>query len=171
MPTTVYFLLPVLAAVSWTDWRRRKIPNIILYPAFLLALILGFFTGRIPGILASLAGAGVGFLLLLIPYLLRGISAGDVKLLMVIGSFGGPRFALAAFLAGALAGGIISAGVLFQYHTGKKFNTRKKIPAKTGTKTGTGKIRTLPYGIPLSLGALICLIIGNRFFLIFENWK
>jgi prepilin peptidase CpaA len=46
--------------------------------------------------------------LLVIPFALGGIGAGDVKLLGIIGALKGPDFVFIAFLAAAITGGIMS---------------------------------------------------------------
>lgn len=71
-----------------TDWREHKIYNKLLVPAFFLALLLHTFQGGLSGLTSSLLGAATGFALLLLPYLMGGMGAGDVKLLAVIGAFG-----------------------------------------------------------------------------------
>ncbi|MFK4998209.1 prepilin peptidase [Bacillus sp. N9] len=58
----------------------------------------------------SFSGKGflVGFALLLIPYLLGGMGAGDVKLMAAIGALMGTTFVLYSFVYIALIGGFIS---------------------------------------------------------------
>jgi prepilin peptidase CpaA len=131
----------MLCAASFTDWRQRKIPNKLLLPSFITALLINFFQSGQTGLLSSLSGAVIGFVLLLVPYLLGGMGAGDVKLLMVIGSFGGAKLVIYSFLFGAIAGGIISAYILI-YNAVRHKN-----------------IVSLPYGIPLSLGTLVYLLV------------
>ncbi len=143
MPISFYFLLPILCAASWLDWRQRRIPNALLLPAFLIALMLNSITFGLNGLYFTLAGLSLGFLLLIVPYLLGGMGAGDVKLLMVIGSFGGFYFVLSSFILGALIGGAFSIAV-YLYNT---FLHQE--------------ISTLPYGIPLSLGTIVFIILGN----------
>jgi len=82
----------------------------------------------------GLEGAALGFMFLLLPYLYGGIGAGDVKLLAVYGTLLGPNLIITAFFYGAILGGVVA---LY-----KKFK----------------KERTLAYGIPLSLGAVLTLV-------------
>ncbi len=145
MPMSVYVLIPILGLASWMDWRERRILNALLFPSLILAFVLNYLILGPAGLLHSVSGMLTGFLLLLIPFLLGGMGGGDVKLLMVIGSFGGFYFVLYSFLVGALIGGIM-AMIFYLYGRAKK----KKISA-------------LPYGIPLSLGVFAVLL--------FENWR
>lgn len=143
MPFSLYLLLPILCLASWMDWKERRIPNCLLFPSLFLAFLLNYIILGTSGLLHSLSGTVVGFFLLIIPFLLGGMGAGDVKLLMVIGSFGGAYFVLYSFLAGAIIGGVIALIIYI-------FN-----------KTKQNKISSFPYGIPLSLGTLAFLIFGH----------
>lgn len=145
MPITLYFLIPILCIASWMDWRERRIPNVLLLPSLILAFLLNFLILGSAGLLHSLLGTLTGFVLLIIPFLLGGMGAGDVKLLMVIGSFGGFYFVLYSFVVGAIIGGVIALVLYIYSMVSKK------------------KISSFPYGIPLSLGVLA--------FLLIENWR
>ncbi len=72
-----------------TDIKERKILNIVTLPTIIFGLIIIYYSswfGRI-------SFSGKGFLLvlgyLLIPYLLGGMGAGDVKLMAAIGALNG----------------------------------------------------------------------------------
>jgi len=159
----IALVLTLIIAV-FTDWREQKIYNKLLIPAFLAALILQTFQGGISGLTSSLLGAGLGFTLLLLPYFMGGIGAGDVKLLAVIGAFGGATFALTSFLYGAIIGGIISAILLARSRALIStimhlllllpFLRRPKHLSEAMNNTSQEKF---PYGIAISLGTLISL--------------
>lgn len=142
MPLPIFFLIPVLCIASRTDYLNRKIPNSLLLPSFLAGLLLNIVTLGREGLVLCLSGSLTGFALLIIPYLLGGIGAGDVKLLMVIGCFGGPQFVFCSFILGALLGGIISAGV------------------SVCNSFQINNISSIPYGIPLSLGTILWIVLG-----------
>jgi prepilin peptidase CpaA len=103
-----------LGIASLTDWQQRKIYNKLIGPAFLFAFCLQAMEKGWPGVWLCLAGGGAGLALLIIPYLMGGIGAGDVKLLGVIGAFGGVNFVGTCFLYGALLGGIVSLFILIR---------------------------------------------------------
>lgn len=105
-----------LGIAAWTDWRKRKIYNKLLGPAFLIAISLQAAQQGWSGIWMSLTGSMVGLALLMIPYLKGGIGAGDVKLLGVIGAFGGVHFVVTGFLYGAVLGGIVSLVIMIRRH-------------------------------------------------------
>lgn len=145
MPISIYLLLPVLCLASWMDWKERRIPNSLLFPSLILAFLLNYIILGPSGLLHSLSGTLIGFALLIVPFLLGGIGAGDVKLLMVIGSFGGAYFVLYSFIAGAIIGGIIAL-IIYIF-----------------SKIKQNQISSLPYGIPLSLGTLTYVLL--------EHWR
>lgn len=141
MPFALYFLIPVLCCASWSDWTERRVPNSLLLSSLGLALVVNLTTLGFNGLLISLSGAAIGFTLLIIPFLLGGIGAGDVKLLMVIGCYGGIDLALFGFIAGAIFGGIIAISLLLY------------------NKTSGLRIESIPYAIPLSLGTLLFIFL------------
>lgn len=89
----------------------------------------------------SIGGAVVGLALLIVPYLMGGIGAGDVKLLMVIGSFGGISLVLSGFICGAILGGLFAGGLLLY------------------NRVFSQNLKFIPYAIPLSLGTLFCIFL------------
>ncbi len=70
----------VLIICAITDLRQRRIPNLLTYPTIISALLAYSFIGGWDGFLFSLGGMAFGFALFLLPYLLGGMGAGDVKL-------------------------------------------------------------------------------------------
>jgi prepilin peptidase CpaA len=91
-----------------TDLRNRKIYNAVLMPFLCTALILNTVISGLSGLEQSMLGAAVGLGILLIPYLLGGMGAGDVKLLAVIGAIKGMAFVIMAAFYMALAGAIMA---------------------------------------------------------------
>lgn len=89
-------------AVSFFDLRERRIPNFLVFPAAALGLLVNLYWGGWSGLVFGLKGLGLAFLLLLIPYLVGGMKAGDVKFLMAIGAFLGATDVLRALLATVL---------------------------------------------------------------------
>jgi prepilin peptidase CpaA len=99
-------LLALVSAAAISDLRTRKIPNRLLLTGLLIGLVLSLMTRGIEGLVSSLAGFGLGFILLLPGYLLRFTGAGDVKLLATLGVFTGPGMLLHIFLASILTGAL-----------------------------------------------------------------
>ena len=98
-------LLTVMAA-AWTDFHQWRIPNRLLAPSAAAALMLSAFAPGAQGLYLSLLGAAVGLLIFLPLYILKGMAAGDVKLMTVIGLYAGPQLTLDIALLTALIGGL-----------------------------------------------------------------
>lgn len=100
-------LLLLLILSVYYDSTQRKIPNRITMPAILIGVIWSTVNSGLDGFLFSVLGFLLGFAVFLVPYILGGIGAGDVKLMAAIGSLMGWRFTMASGLSTALAGGVL----------------------------------------------------------------
>jgi prepilin peptidase CpaA len=89
-----------------SDLRFRRIPNWLTLPALLAALFASPWAGATSGPLEAATGAALGFALLVGPYALGGIGAGDVKAMMVLGAWLGPEMALGTAAWAVMAGGV-----------------------------------------------------------------
>lgn len=102
-------------ALLWgatTDLYQRRIPNICTFGTMASAVLVHCLCAGVPGLLFSLKGAGIGFSLLILPYLLGGIGAGDVKLMAAVGAVLGVEHTLVTFLFVAIVGGVVALGVM-----------------------------------------------------------
>jgi len=100
-------VLVVVAAV--TDLAIRKIPNLLLLAAWCGVFGVHLSGATPPGsAAAALGGALVGFALFIPLYALRGMAAGDVKLMATVGLFFGPGQALHACILAWCAGGVMA---------------------------------------------------------------
>lgn len=107
-----------LLAAAWSDLRQRRIPNAVVFPGALLALLLHTILPAGDGFLApapgglglsgALKGLGIGLVILLPVYLSRGMGAGDVKLMAMVGAFLGPVQIWPVIFATLLAGGVLA---------------------------------------------------------------
>ncbi|MDQ3005598.1 MAG: A24 family peptidase [Chloroflexota bacterium] len=101
----------LVMSVAIFDVRQRRIPNFLVFPAFIIGLTLHSMSGGLNGFFFSLKGLGMGFGLLLIPYLMKGMKAGDVKFAMAIGAFVGAagivRVMLVTFLCYPLMAAVV----------------------------------------------------------------
>lgn len=88
-----------------SDLRFHRIPNLLTLPALFAALLASPWAGATSGLIESAAGAALGFALLVGPYALGGLGAGDVKALMVLGAWLGPEAILGAAAWAVIAGG------------------------------------------------------------------
>jgi prepilin peptidase CpaA len=148
-------LLGLIFAVAW-DLAKRRIPNWIILFFLASALIFNVWEAGLQGLLQALIGFVTGLALLFVPFVMGGMGAGDVKLLAGVGALWGPKFALATFLLGAVAGGVIAICYVLRDLLGSAISERNLLLAVTIPK---GQLRELgrqrfPYAISIALGAV-----------------
>ncbi|MCI0378995.1 MAG: A24 family peptidase [Gemmataceae bacterium] len=179
----VHVICVGMIAAAVIDWWKYKVPNKLTFPLVISGWILGlandFGLGAGEGgIGAALAGTFLGMGLLLPVYAIGGMGAGDVKMTMGFGSWIGAFFGLAegmwiivyAFCAGTIVGGIIALGMI-AVRGNYRHNVMhvREIVGDMFTSTGIGDVadkankrrprwHRLPYGVPLCIGFLGCLI-------------
>lgn len=100
-------LLLVLLA-SGFDLRTRRIPNALTFGAALLAMCVHTAFNGVGGFFMALGGWAAGLAIFFPLYLLRGLGAGDVKLLGAVGAWLGAGAAVTTALWGAIAGGVLA---------------------------------------------------------------
>jgi prepilin peptidase CpaA len=110
--------LLVVAAAAGTaaaiDVRTRRVPNPLTAAIALIGVaIAAAGLGRV-GVGLSLAGCLVGLVLMLPGYVIGATGGGDVKLLASLGTLLGPAPTLRAFVASAIAGGLIAVFVAYR---------------------------------------------------------
>jgi prepilin peptidase CpaA len=158
-------LIGCLAVCTFTDLRRRKIYNAVVFPALALAIAGHSWAGGWEGAALSLTGFAAGFGLLLIPYLMGGMGAGDVKLLALIGALQGASFAFSAAVYMALFGLLMSilymaaqpktrSFLKFVLYTVYAWRNGVRMPMP---RRGDAMTATMPYGVAIAAGTLIAL--------------
>lgn len=160
-----YFLIATLIVATFTDLASHRIPNLLLAPALSIALLSWVLSGGIGGVLFSLAGLGVGLIMLLPFYAVGAMGAGDVKLLGVAGAFLGPYGALVAglmtFIAGAVFGFIWICWRTVRPHVlhwvEVLISSHKGLPRLATNSLATQSISGLPYAPAIATGALISI--------------
>ncbi|WP_078548220.1 A24 family peptidase [Litchfieldia alkalitelluris] len=164
-----YLLFVILCVCVLTDLKSRKIYNVVTFPAYILALVLNALLNGWSGIAFSLMGFLCGFALLLIPYLMGGMGAGDVKLLALIGALKGASFVLITSIYMAIIGGLI--GLLILLFRKGVFTMLKSIFISIcGIRYGLkipiwidkdGLQKTYPYGVAIAGGAVLTFILDG----------
>jgi prepilin peptidase CpaA len=112
IPLKLVLVATVLAA-AYYDLRVRRIPNWINLSGLVLGLGLNTYFASLPGSISSAGGMLVALCIYLPLYALKGMGAGDVKLMAAIGAIAGPANWFDIFVATALLGGVISLGLIF----------------------------------------------------------
>lgn len=163
-PVPLCVTLLAVAAAS-TDIATRRIPNRLVLLGLAGALAAQcLLHGVAGGALGWLAGAATGFGLLLPFYLLRGMAAGDVKLMLAIGAWVGAEMTFYIVLATFLAGGIgaiayaLLRGRMRQMWANVRALIARRSPGASAEAAGgpveIASVGTLPYGVAIAAGTL-----------------
>ncbi|MDG5790057.1 prepilin peptidase [Evansella sp. AB-P1] len=157
-------LFCVLIICTFTDLRSRKIYNKVIFPSLVLALLINGVLLGWQGIWSSLLGFSLGLGILLIPYLLGGMGAGDVKLLALIGAIHGVSFVFATAVYMALIGGVIGLCILI-FRKGFLQRIKSFFYTLVGLKLGMkpsvplNKRIAFPYGVAIAVGAFLAFFL------------
>jgi prepilin peptidase CpaA len=103
----------LLASVS--DIRARRIPNWLTFGSAGAALVFHGLTSGASGLAHGAGGWLVGLLVFLLPFALRGLGGGDVKLMAALGAWIGAADVLWLALYTGLAGGVLALGVALRH--------------------------------------------------------
>src|SRR5579859_2753636 len=90
-------LVTVLAIAAVTDLRKRRIPNMLTFPALGFGILLNSAFAGVDGLKSSGEAALLAIAVLLPLYMFKGMGAGDVKLMAAIGALKGPEFLIYTF--------------------------------------------------------------------------
>ena len=101
-------LVALVASAGIFDFCKRKIPNWLNLSGLTLGIGLNVFLLHGAGLAHSCLGLVCAIAIYLPLYLLRGIGAGDVKLMAAVGAIVGPSNWLGIFLLTALLGGVLA---------------------------------------------------------------
>lgn len=161
----IWIMLGLLALAVYFDIRERRVPNWLVLTGMVAALGWHGYQAGFSGLFFSLKGLGLGLLLLIVPFAMGGMGAGDVKLLGMVGAFQGAGFVLNCFIWMALTGGVIALAVLVREGRLGEFLLRMGrgvVLAFTGGKislfaasAGTEPFAvSFPYAAAIGLGAI-----------------
>ncbi|MCH8063206.1 MAG: prepilin peptidase [Chloroflexi bacterium] len=128
-------------AIFVVDLEHHIIPNRIVFPGLVVALVIASFWPEV-GLAKAAIGASAGFGLMLLLYLIPGIviGEGDVKLAAVVGAAVGFPVVFVSLGLSFVLGGVAAAGIL--------------LVKKGGRKT------EVPFGPFIAVAALVSLIWG-----------
>lgn len=175
-------LLLLLLAAAWCDIRSRRIPNSLVFSGTIAGVLSNALLPQEMGALGvfdSLAGLGVGLVLLMPLYLLRATAAGDVKLMAMTGAFLGASGVTGALPYILLAGGVLALGVAWQQGNLRRLmrNVKMTLLATTGTRASKGGLPTggnLPEPIVESVGKIpygVAIATGTATYLTVVHWS
>lgn len=103
-----FFVIGLTLLAAWTDWRSRRIPNWLTLPGLAVGVAINSYAHGWQGTKISLEGAALALILLLPVVMLRGLGAGDWKLMGAVGAFAGPTLFVVILTASVLVAGAMA---------------------------------------------------------------
>ena len=166
---TCAILIPGILLASWIDYSQRRVPNWLNGALVITGLGVQCWFFGWSGVGTGVLGLLTGFGLLIVPWLMHGMGAGDVKLMAAIGVWMGPLLTLYSFVLGGAIGGLVAVVMILS--TGRlrmacanlgviltKCTNPQLIFNEFGSARSFGTTsQLLPYGVPLTAGTLIVL--------------
>ena len=165
----------LVAAV--TDVRTFKVYNVLTIPLMVSGLAYHGIVDGGNGVIQSMCGILFGVAILLVPFLMGGMGAGDVKLLAAVGAWLGMPLTLYVFIASGLASGVCAVLMVayqngfreaavnvqvmwlrlnsFFKHLGSDEWMESVVPQENRRR------RVIPYGAMVAFGILVTLIWVN----------
>lgn len=177
LPIAHQVLLAAIALVAAVyDARFRRIPNWLTLPGVLVGIGLNSFlnaggeswyagfTWR-----SALAGMGLAFAIYFPLYLVRGMGAGDVKLMAAIGALVGPINWFGVFALSNIFGGLVAVVMLITkgrarrtflnlaYLLNELIHLRPPYMRREELDVNSPKAVTMPHGVAIAIGCGIFL--------------
>ncbi len=169
LPLSINVTLAVLVAASVaTDIKLRKIHNVVTMPAILSGLILNSLNNGASGALFSLYGILLATGMMALPFIMKGIGGGDLKMLAAIGALKGPEFVFVVFVSGGIAGGIIAAMFLNTKAKRKaSINQIKNMCLTVGQGSASAtrmqeqdSPKAIPYAVAIAAGTVVAILVA-----------
>jgi prepilin peptidase CpaA len=162
---TIYeiFLVPLAVLIIYYDVRYRRIPNPFVLATLLTGLILNFGLTGMSGVISSLGGCLLAFILMFMLHVFGAMGAGDVKLFAAIGSVVGAHMVLPTLIVVVLMGGLLALVSILRSGAFKA-TMHRVLQIFVGLLPGWEMPRfsipadrrlTIPYGAAITLGAII----------------
>ena len=160
----------ILAIAAYIDWKEHRVPNWLTFSAWGFGLTFHTFLYGSQGFMESGIGSLVGLATLIVPYALRGMGAGDVKLMAAVGAWVGAAVTLHAFLWIVIVGGVMGLYSIFRtseiverlrrvVRAGCNLFALRRLDA--GEPKQSPSRLLLPYGVPIAIGFFAYFIFGE----------
>ena len=163
---TIWFVTFVLILAAVIDGFELKVPNWVTFPFILSGWVYSGYAFGWEGLGWSLLGTVVGLALLLPPYAIGGMGAGDVKLLAGVGAWISVSHTVNAYCVSAVVGAICAVLMVLARNAWKKHSDQfwmilneivtVKDPDQLAAIAAQRKpsMLLLPYGIPIAIGTI-----------------
>jgi prepilin peptidase CpaA len=159
--------LVICVAAAVCDIRTRRIPNVLTFGGALAGILANLWIGGLNGGAVSLLGWIVGVACFFPLFALKGMGAGDLKLLGALGAWIGPVAVIWVALFSSIAGGVmalvvavfsgymtqalVNLGWMFQFW---RASGPRPVPEMT---LATQKGPRLAYAVPVLAGLTVAL--------------
>lgn len=151
--SALVFTAGLLSIAVVTDVRSRRVHNLVTLPLILFGLLYHTAQTGIPGLLQSVAAVVVAVSLLLVPCLLGGMGAGDMKLLAGIAAWALLSDLIWIFsIAGLLAG--VWSLVVWLKGQRQLSGTPEDLSATGKLTEGRPRWQLIPFALLLAVGAV-----------------
>lgn len=163
----IWFLaIGLTLMAAWTDWHARRIPNWLTVSGVILGISINSYLRGWIGTKASLEGTGLALAVLLPLVLLRGLGAGDWKLMGAVGAFLGPVLFLFVLAGSILISGLMAC--LQMMRTKRVTETFRNIGmllkgfftfgvrANPRISLDNPALMKLPFGVAVAAATLLC---------------
>jgi len=158
-------LLVSIAAVN--DLMTRRIPNRLLLAGLAVAFVLCVLSVD-PGdaLMVALGGAVTGLVVFLPFYLVRGMAAGDVKMLAVVGAFSGAQETLQIAVLTWCAGGVMALLLVLWRgrlllaigNVGRMLGGLMLPGGMAAAPANQASAGSMPYGVAIAIGTVAVLL-------------
>jgi prepilin peptidase CpaA len=166
----VLLLAVALIAGVW-DIRTRRIPNWLTLSGLLLGFLLNGFLFLGPGLVRAALGFGLALLIYMPMYLLRGMGAGDVKLMAALGAIAGWQLWVGIFILSGVLGGILAVVLTLAKGSFRRtlwnvgfilselLHFRAPHLTRAELDVDSPRAVTLPHGTVIALGVVVLLVL------------
>jgi len=162
-----FFFLCLLFGIAFLDFLYARICNKMILGLVMVGFLYMLVVQGFSGLLQSLLGILLGLALLIVPYAMGGMAAGDVKLMGAVGAFLGPGGVFIAFLYSAIAGGLYALALIVagrsggfprrMWETVKTFYLLRKFDFQKPTQADNSP--KIKYGVAIAAGTIFYLIL------------
>lgn len=157
------FLIPLAVLIIYHDVRYRRIPNAFVIGTLIVGVGLSIAFSGLYGALNSIGGCVLAFILMFMLHVFGAMGAGDVKLFAAIGSLMGANLVIPTFVIVILTGGLLAFISILR--SGLLITTMHRVlqifigflPGWPMPKFAvpTDRKHTIPYGVAITIGAII----------------
>ena len=160
---TIFLICGIMLA-GFKDLKSSKIPNSITFSMMATGLVWHGVMDGVAGLGFSASGLFTGICIFLIPYIMGGMGAGDVKLMGAVGSIIGTKGGVIAAVLSILLGFVYALALLIIHFDYTRFLFRR-IGITLKTAIFTGNLIYIPvdkdeerlylkFGLPIVIGTM-----------------